>query len=185
MSTSGIWNVVDLTEDGILIQEPRGPGNFTRGSSRIGGVEKTPLVKRLLSRCRVDDSGCWNWTGYVGSWGYGEIGKGSRAEGIVSTHVAAYQTMVNPNIPDGYEVDHLCFNRVCCNPWHLEAVPGCVNRARANGRRWENSVPLSHCKRGHEFSEENTYVSRAGVRSCRECTRMRQRAAYWEKKQSA
>lgn len=110
------------------------PQNYLKGHHNR---RAKPLLTRLFERCIEDENGCWNWTGYVDpSWGYGQIGRGSRSDGVMCTHVAAYTVMVSDDIPDGYEVDHLCFNRVCCNPYHLEAVPGSVNRSRASIRRW-------------------------------------------------
>lgn len=74
----------------------------------------TPLDDRLWRR--VDKSGQhWLWTGRVSSTGYGEIGRGRRGEGNVSTHVAAWEVTYGP-VPPGMFVCHRCDIRLCCNP---------------------------------------------------------------------
>ena len=84
----------------------------------------------------VRESGCWEWTGAVSSAGYGRLGASDYA------HRASHEEFVGP-IPDGHEVDHLCRNRICINPAHLEAVTKRENllrqlanmeRDKANGR---------------------------------------------------
>lgn len=73
-------------------------------------------------------------------------------------------------IPEGYEVDHLCRNRACCNPSHLEVVTHKQNMERGTGRDRFNAAK-THCCRGHEFTKENTYVNPRGQRQCKECRR--------------
>lgn len=68
-------------------------------------------------------------------------------------------------IPPGLTLDHLCRNKVCVNPDHLDPVPGRVNTLRARAL-------ITHCKQGHEFTEENTYVWTNGWRKCRVCMRV-------------
>lgn len=93
---------------------------------------------RFLRKIRVDQiSGCWNWTG--ATWGhprykqhsYGQIRVGDKR---TSAHVFAYQCAVGP-IPEGLEVDHLCRNKLCVNPSHLELVThqeNCKRRKRSD-----------------------------------------------------
>ena len=86
------------------------------------------LSTRLWAR--VDRSGeCWIWRGARTEQGYGVIGMGGRSRGNLPTHAAAYQLMVGP-IPDGHVLDHLCRNRACVNPAHLEPVMCAVNCRR-------------------------------------------------------
>lgn len=109
---------------------------------------------------------CWEWLGYITKAGYGQFGRNMIA------HRLAYELEVG-EIPAGLQIDHLCRNRSCVNPDHLEPVTG-----RENTRRGESfSARLAaqtHCKRGHVFTPENTYVPPAGsngLRRCRECVR--------------
>ncbi len=121
-----------------------------------------PIEERLLAK--LDTSGeCWIWTGARRPGGYGVIGK-SRG-GVDSVHRVSYEIYVGP-IPEGLHIDHLCGNRLCANPAHLEAVTQAENNRRAAEVRVAN---LTHCKRGHEFTPENTMRQHKGQRLCRTC----------------
>lgn len=109
--------------------------------------------------------GCWIWTGAKNPNGYGNFGLGNRKVG--KAHRFSYQ-IHKGDIPAGFEIDHLCRNRACVNPDHLEAVTSKVNTLRS-------SSPIAiharqtHCVNGHEFTKENTYLRTAGGRYCRAC----------------
>lgn len=123
----------------------------------------SPPEDRFWPKVEKTD-GCWNWTASCQAGGYGKFLYDGRVQ---PAHRAAYLMLVGP-IPPGYQIDHLCRNRKCVNPAHLEAVT-----QRENWRRGE-SVPAqrarqTHCKRGHIFDAENTYINSRGHRSCRKC----------------
>jgi hypothetical protein len=126
------------------------------------------LSERLWARVEKDGhDGCWVWTGALVGGRYGVIGRTqARQAGNVLTHIAAYTELVG-EIPDGYQIDHLCLNTRCCNPAHLEAVTQAENLRR-------QQMAITHCIRGHEFTPENTHVP-AGTtkRQCRECIKIR------------
>jgi hypothetical protein len=128
------------------------------------------LPTRLRQKIEVTDS-CWIWRGHVKANGYGAAGQGHQA------HRRVYELLVGP-ISDGLQLDHLCRVLACVNPAHLEPVT-----PRENGRRgnspWGINARKTHCVHGHEFTPENTYVTRRGQRHCRECSRRRDRKAYW------
>ncbi len=105
---------------------------------------------------------CWEWIGCKSN-GYGQFKvDGRRGAKKSSPHQYAYDAFVG-EMPEGCEVDHLCRNRGCANPLHLEAVSRAENMIRLSTRR-------THCKQGHELTEENTYVS-GNKRKCRQCNR--------------
>jgi hypothetical protein len=120
-------------------------------------------VTETLFWAKVDKSdGCWDWTGYKTATGYG------RVQGTKYAHRVAYELQVGP-IPDGLEIDHLCRNRGCVNPAHLEVVTHQENQLRGNGPCGLNARK-THCPRGHEYTEKNTRVYQ-GHRMCRTCRR--------------
>lgn len=144
---------------------------------RPKGVPPKPLEDRLWSKVQKNSpNGCWIWTGGVANHGYGEIGVGSRVGGAKRTkllvHRLVYELLVG-EIPDGLDIDHLCRNKICVNPAHLEPVTRRENLARGNG-----NITKTHCPQGHPYDEANTYrkKSRYGFqRICRTCERRRQR----------
>jgi hypothetical protein len=92
----------------------------------------TPALTRLLSRIEIDpETGCWEWQGAKATKGYGLF----RGDGpMVRTHRYSYEHLVGP-IPDGLTLDHLCRNRACCNPEHLEPCTAVENIQRAAALR--------------------------------------------------
>lgn len=123
---------------------------------------------------------CWDWMGSerVKGQGYGQFAtviNGKRKNN--AAYRFAYETTIGP-IPGGLTIDHLCRNRKCVNPWHLEPVTSTVNTLRSEGPSAKNAV-ATHCVNGHEFTPENTYgrESRSrGGRVCKTCIFDRKRA---------
>jgi hypothetical protein len=108
-------------------------------------------------------TGCWVWLRAKTTTGYGTLTMDGKTR---YAHRVFYESYV-ADIPQGFDLDHLCRNPACCNPGHLQPVTHAENMRRA--RR-------STCKRGHLLSDENVYVAPDGERQCRECARIRGRA---------
>lgn len=128
------------------------------------------IEKIIVSEIRFfNGSPCWEWTGCKSkTTGYGQFKTdGRRGAKKSSPHRFAWEFFYGA-IPDGYEIDHLCRNRICANPLHLEAVTLQENRKRRTGS-------LTHCKRGHELAGANARIV-GNRRFCRICNRERVKA---------
>ncbi len=106
---------------------------------------------------------CWIWQASKNQYGYGKYFHNGRLQG---SHRVAYEAIVGP-VTKGLELDHLCRNRACVNPIHLEPVTHQVNLLRGQGFNAINARK-THCKRGHELIAENLYT-RKGKRRCNAC----------------
>lgn len=141
-------------------------------------VKPRPAIDRTLARCVETRDGCWEFTGAL-SQGYGVVGAGPRGTGTVLTHRLTYTFFV-AEVPAGLDLDHLCRNRACCNPWHLEPVTRFVNANRGLRARGYGFRDRTHCKNGHEYTPESTQISLSPdgtfkQRRCITCRRARDR----------
>lgn len=132
----------------------------------------TPL-QRIARMTTLLPNGCAVYTG-SGPDGYGTIGVQGRSWLV---HRYAYELLVAP-IPKGLQMDHLCRNRKCWNPQHLEPVTQTENARRGF---W---ALKTHCNRGHVYDEANTIINANGHRVCRACITIRE-AKYRAQRQVA
>lgn len=148
-----------------------GPGHAA--ATRLGRWgDRTPDE---LFWSKVDATGdCWEWMGSR-HLGYGQWHTPRPAHLVVLAHRHVYELLVGP-IPDGLQVDHLCRNRACVNPDHIELVTHRVNTLRGTSPAALNARK-TRCIRGHGFTPENTEYRRSGERRCRTCRRAAVRAA--------
>lgn len=121
--------------------------------------------------------GCWEWIAAIDPSGYGrfsvKLGPTRKDYRMKLAHRVSYETYSGP-IPAGLDLDHLCRNRRCVNPDHLEPVTRSEN-LRRSPLMGNASLSKTHCPRGHEYSAENTRVTKSDSRSCRSCERARNR----------
>jgi hypothetical protein len=129
-------------------------------------------LARLKSRIVVRaDTGCWEWQGARLAKGYGKFYYRGKLRNV---HRVAYELLVAP-IPAGMQIDHfVCDNARCCNPEHMRPVTARENLLRSEGRAATNAAK-THCKYGHEFTPDNTYIRENGGRTCRACGPRRRR----------
>lgn len=155
---------------------------YTHGDPMAGRTGARSTVSEFIAaawkKIAVDESGCWVWQGLLSSSGYGLMSVGGRR---TQAHRWTYENIGGHQIPDGLVMDHLCRNRACVNPDHLEPVTNRTNLARGVSFTGIN-LRKTHCPQGHEYTPENTYVARgrfpdsSGMRKCRTCGTEQKRA---------
>ena len=109
---------------------------------------------------------CWLWIAATDEDGYARFWTGSKK---IRGHRFSYQLFRGP-IPKNLCIDHLCRNRRCVNPWHLEIVTLRENIMRGNGIGVQ-SARKTHCPRGHVYD----HITKRGFRICRPCDNLSHR----------
>lgn len=134
---------------------------------------------RFLAKVEHASGACWTWTAAKCSRGYGRFACGGKPR---LAHRVSYEHFVG-EIREGTEIDHLCRNKSCVNPTHLEAVAHVVNVRRA----WTTAARAlartrgetrTHCERGHTLPGNRYFIRRHNgvvLRLCRTCALMRQK----------
>jgi predicted nucleic acid-binding Zn ribbon protein len=136
-------------------------------------ASRKDLKQTIREHTVVDpNTGCWNWQGRHDKAGYGMVSR-FRINALV--HAVMWE-LKNGRVSPGFELHHICDNKGCCNPAHLEPVTRLEHKQKHRP---------THCRRGHVFTNENTYVWKRH-HICKTCRRLRQRkkggyAEKWQK----
>ena len=141
-------------------------------------MRKQPTIERFRAKVNLQYGGaCWEWLGSLSTNGYGFIWHNGHN---VRAHRFAYEYFNRTTIPPDKEVDHLCRNHKCVNPDHLELVTRRENVIRGVNPELlkQRMLSLTHCRQGHEFSNDNTYIDYRGYRGCKICKRVSNHKAY-------
>lgn len=129
-----------------------------------------PPMLRFAEFISFMPNGCVEYTGGLTTSGYGRFWDGTRG---VQAHRFAYEQIVGP-IPEGLDLDHLCRNRRCVNPRHLDPVSRRENLLRGETLPSANAQK-THCPMGHPYAGNNLLLERKAsgtwMRKCRECRR--------------
>lgn len=145
-------------------------------------VATPATVYRILSHSVGGFGGCLSFSGVTDTNGYGRIKIGKKA---YSTHRVIWAWFNQAEIPDGMTVDHLCRNKSCCNPAHMDICTPGENSRRAPSVISNLNRLKSHCPKGHPYAGENLIIGKNGGRWCRECRLISQRAFRRRQKEKA
>lgn len=151
-------------------------------------TRRTPPARRFwnkinpngpISLIRGVHGSCWTWTASTDHNGYGRFYDGQT---MTRPYRWAYEQQFGPVAP-GLHLDHLCRNRLCCRPSHLEPVTPRMNTLRGMSPG-AVAYRTNRCFKGHELTPGNTGMRRDGSRICKTCDAARSRA-YYARKQAA
>lgn len=125
------------------------------------------ILEYFWSKVEKTDT-CWNWIGTKKSNNYGQFWLNNKPYRV---HRIVYE-LYKGKIPNGLILDHLCRNRRCCNPEHLEPVTNQENVVRGLAgktvNRYNPHKDKTHCSNGHPYSGENLLFNK-NKRVCRTC----------------
>lgn len=127
---------------------------------------RRPELDRFIEKVLIADSGCWEWVGSRLPSGYGRFGDVNKRSAMVLAHRWSYEYFAGP-IPAGAVIDHMCRNKLCVNPLHIDAVTPYENNARSIPFRRTHTD--THCVNGHAWNESNIYRKKGGGKNCRTC----------------
>lgn len=147
------------TAEGVTDYKGVDMSNFS-----ISDSDKSRFFAKVI--ISFDKNKCWVWKNPLDN-GYGRFWIGTKT-GLA--HRISYQILVG-DIPTGKQIDHLCRNRSCVNPSHLEPVDIKTNVLRGEGLSAMNARK-THCKRNHPLSGNNLFINNRNQRVCKICASM-------------
>ena len=124
------------------------------------------ILDKLYIKINIDEqTKCWNYNRIPDKDGYGWF-----SFDYITYRIHRFSYLLfQGEIPKNHVIDHLCGNRLCCNPEHLEAVNHKENMVRGNTGKNNHQSLKTHCPHGHEYTDFNTYMNPKGSRECRTC----------------
>lgn len=170
-----------LARDGLLYRavgtvfELTPQGASVARALHVGGGRRKPWAsftreERFWNKVdRRSPSECWPWQGTRDYKGYGKFYANGKATLPVLAHRFSYELAKGP-MPAALVTDHLCRNRACVNPAHLEAVTSRINTLRGDTIAAAHAAK-THCPQGHPYAGDNLKINSKGSRECRICAR--------------
>lgn len=136
------------------------------------------LKKRFWNNVSATSAeGCWNWNGPISIYGYGRLMEsvGNRKTKQLMAHRFAYEEVIG-KIEEGMTIDHVCRNKSCVNPAHMEIVTRGENSTRAHSKNM-NAMRDNCCIRGHKIEGENVVLEKrkngSQRKRCKACAKLR------------
>ena len=121
----------------------------------MAGRKRTPQEHEDLFWGKVDKTNtCWNWKSIINNHGYGIVIQNYKR---LRAHRVAYE-YVKGTIPDGYQIDHICENKICVNPEHLRAVTHEEHKEHTARQMRKAMLEKTHCSWGHPLDNDNGYL---------------------------
>ncbi|HWY33590.1 MAG TPA: hypothetical protein VNX68_03020 [Nitrosopumilaceae archaeon] len=140
-------------------------------------MRETNLLKRLEQQSfKLPNNGCWIWLGYTNPKGYGEIHFNKRTERV---HRLSAHLFLGLDLEDKKQfANHKeCLNKNCWNPEHLYV--GTAQDNTNDSKKWGAMSNIkTHCKYGHELTNDNITLGSKGERNCKTCAQKRANDYY-------
>jgi hypothetical protein len=153
-----------------------------KGGAIVGRLLAKEVVQRKRQsewQFRVDSKGCWQWLRVLSTRGYAMMSHKSKMSMAHRVFYSKLKMSISVKISDGSLcIDHLCRNRWCVNPAHMELVTPKENTLRGESFAAKNSRK-TYCQRGHSYSGHNLIINKRGYRICRECARLSASRHYY------